>query len=464
MDGSQASDRMQYDASGNLIKDTQTQTGATGNRTYDAENRMLSADSANGLANSYVYDADGHRTRRSLNNGGEVWWQVYGIGGELVAEYQLVSGAPTLRKEYGYRHGQLLVMWDGSETGDRQLQWLVQDHLGSTRMGVDRSGSLGGVRRHDFCPFGEELSAGVGIRSASNGYGDDGVRQKFDGYERDTETGLDFAQARYYSNVQGRFTSPDPLNPIFEYHGVAFVAWLGEPQRWNKYAFALNNPLRYVDQDGEDPIEALEKASNRLSRLISRTGGNPMTIAAEVAIEAVREIWPDIAVSTGNLQYPHEREMAPLVAAFEGKSFLGIDAAGIDGIVHHGQSPSSWNPFADKGIEPVQLKNYTTDSVQNVVDNTRGIKADLERVNASRAGNEQLQGVSAFVRVNSSKITVNSLVNELKLDAQSSHGGLVGATRGNTLPKATFFLRDGVVRVQEGKIFSCNEQGRCAQR
>jgi RHS repeat-associated protein len=240
-DGSQASDRMQYDASGNLIKDTQTQTSATGNRTYDAENRMLSADSANGLANSYVYDADGHRTRRSINNGGEVWWQVYGIGGELVAEYQLVSGAPMLRKEYGYRHGQLLVVWDGSETGDRQLQWLVQDHLGSTRMVVDRSGSLGGIRRHDFLPFGEELSAGVGIRSAALGYGADSTRQKFTGKERDSETGLDYFHARYYSNIQGRFTSVDPENA---------GAIEDDPQSWNGYAYARNAPVVYSDPDG----------------------------------------------------------------------------------------------------------------------------------------------------------------------------------------------------------------------
>jgi RHS repeat-associated protein len=284
------------------------------------------------------------------------------------------------------------------------------------------------------------------------------------GYERDNETGLDFAQARYFSSIQGRFTSPDPLNPIFEYHGVAFVAWLGEPQRWNRYAFALNNPLRYVDQDGEDPVEALEKAANRLSTLLGRTGGSLTTLGADIAVAALRQIWPDIAVNTGNLQYPHEKEMAPLVAAFEGKSFLGIDAPGIDGIVHYGQSPSTWNPFADKGIEPVQLKNYTTDSVQNVVDNTYDIKSKLVDLNTKRDANSQLQGVSAFVRVTSSKITVNSLVDQLKLDARSSTGGLVGATRGNILPKATFFLKDGVVRVQEGKIFSCDEKGKCTQR
>jgi RHS repeat-associated protein len=291
------------------------------------------------------------------------------------------------------------------------------------------------------------------------------VRQKFDAYERDAETGLDFAQARYYGSVQGRFTSPDPLNPIFEYHGMAFVAWLAEPQRWNRYAFALNNPLRYVDQDGEDPIEVLEKAANRLSRLISRTGGNLVTIGADIAVQALREIFPDIAVNTRGLQEMSEKELAPLVAAFEGKSFAGVSNAnepGIDGVLHFGQSPATM--FGNNGLEPVQLKSFSSNSVKNVVDNTFDIKTKLVDLNTKRGADSQLQGVSAFVRVTSSQITVSSLVDQLKLDARSSTGGLVGATRGNILPKATFFLRDGVVRVQEGKIFSCDQKGKCTQR
>ena len=91
------------------------------------KNRMLTADGANGLANSYAYDADGHRTRRSLNNNGEVWWHIYGISGELVAEYQLISGTPTLKKEYGFRNGQLLVIAETTGT----WQWLVTDALGT---------------------------------------------------------------------------------------------------------------------------------------------------------------------------------------------------------------------------------------------------------------------------------------------------------------------------------------------
>ncbi|MGH9768139.1 MAG: RHS repeat-associated core domain-containing protein [Blastocatellia bacterium] len=63
-----------------------------------------------------------------------------------------------------------------------------------------------------------------------------------DAYERDSETGLDFAQARYFSNVQGRFTSVDPLLESAE---------LDEPQSWNRYSFVLNNPLVYTDPTGE---------------------------------------------------------------------------------------------------------------------------------------------------------------------------------------------------------------------
>jgi RHS repeat-associated protein len=223
---------MFYDAAGNQIND------GSGPRIYDAENRMVTA-TKGGVSSSYTYDADGQRVRRII--GGVETWQVYGIGGELLAEYAAGASPTAPQKEYGYRGGQMLVVWDGSETGDRQLQWLVQDHLGSTRMVVDRSGSLGGVRRHDFGPFGEELSAGVGIRSASNGYGDDLVRQKYTGKERDPETNLDYFGARYFADVQGRFTSVDPL--MSSAHTI-------EPQSWNRYAYTLNNPLRFVDVKG----------------------------------------------------------------------------------------------------------------------------------------------------------------------------------------------------------------------
>ncbi|HJS81884.1 MAG TPA: RHS repeat-associated core domain-containing protein, partial [Nitrososphaera sp.] len=118
--------------------------------------------------------------------------------------------------------------------------------------------------RHDYLPFGEELLAGTGGRTISKGYSGDTVRQKFTSKERDIETGLDYFLARYYSSTQGRFTSPDEFTggPDELYYFVddtsanpTFYSDLKKPQSLNKYQYAYNNPLRYVDPDGHDPLE-----------------------------------------------------------------------------------------------------------------------------------------------------------------------------------------------------------------
>jgi RHS repeat-associated protein len=102
---------------------------------------------------------------------------------------------------------------DLSGTLYREANWLVSDHLGTPRMIANKSGSLASMKRHDYLPFGEELSANIGARTPTQGYAGDNVRQKFTGYERDTETGLDYAHARQYASTQGSYTSD--ANSIF---------------------------------------------------------------------------------------------------------------------------------------------------------------------------------------------------------------------------------------------------------
>ncbi|MBI4905287.1 MAG: RHS repeat-associated core domain-containing protein [Acidobacteria bacterium] len=76
---------------------------------------------------------------------------------------------------------------------------------------------------------------------------------RFTGKERDAETGLDYFGARYFSGAQGRFTSPDPFSAVDELDGETFDDYLANPQYWNKYAYSLNNPLKYKDSDGHLP-------------------------------------------------------------------------------------------------------------------------------------------------------------------------------------------------------------------
>jgi RHS repeat-associated protein len=120
-------------------------------------------------------------------------------------------------------------------------RWLVTDQLGTPRMEVDQTGSLAGVTRHDYFPFGEEIGAGIGGRTTNQGYVGSNLRQRWAQLERDGETGLDYAQARYYSLPMGRFTGVDPENA---------GANESEPQSWNGYSYVQNNPLAFVDPQG----------------------------------------------------------------------------------------------------------------------------------------------------------------------------------------------------------------------
>jgi RHS repeat-associated protein len=85
----------------------------------------------------------------------------------------------------------------------------------------------------------------VGSRTTGMGYSvADGIRQRLTSKERDVETGLDYFIARYYSSTQGRFTSYDPI--------FVTAKRLIDPQRLNLYAYARNNPLKFVDPNGTD--------------------------------------------------------------------------------------------------------------------------------------------------------------------------------------------------------------------
>ena len=218
-----------YDAAGNqLTYDPRTLA-------YDAENRMISATSIQNGNEYYIYDGDGLRVRKTwMPNGGspQVTTYVYGLTGQLAAEYTNQISATT------------------------GTSWIFEDLLGSVRSvsgEKPQSGAAQMTECYDYLPFGRLLSANDNARNTgcyptSPDSSLSSVESpKFTGQVRDIETGLDYYRARYMSAAEGRFASPDPLFAS---------AHLAVPQSWNRYEYAGNNPLRYVDPSGMDYYDA----------------------------------------------------------------------------------------------------------------------------------------------------------------------------------------------------------------
>lgn len=192
-----------YDANGNMI------TGAGRAIGYDIENRALNV-SVGGVLTSFVYDGDGGRVKKIAGATTTLY-----IGGHYVCE-----GASCSRMIFA---------------GDKRIaeikptmgaNYTHSDHLGSTGVVTDSGGLQ--VQGIAYYPYGEVFS----ITGSSSRY-------KYTGKELDDSTGLYFYSARYYDPVIGKFITADTIvpNPL-------------DPEAFNRYAYANNNPLSYTDPTG----------------------------------------------------------------------------------------------------------------------------------------------------------------------------------------------------------------------
>src|SRR6185503_13176146 len=86
---------------------------------------------------------------------------------------------------------------------------------------------------------------------------------KFTQKERDRESGLHYFEARYLTAALARFAGVDPkyLHPE-QLAPEELTAFLGQPQKLNLYAYAMNNPVRYNDPSGLDETDKVGKASD----------------------------------------------------------------------------------------------------------------------------------------------------------------------------------------------------------
>jgi RHS repeat-associated protein len=121
-----------------------------------------------------------------------------------------------------------LALWvpTAAHAQSEAVEYYGLDALGSMRLVFDANGNV--LSRMDYGPFGQELVPSMSRR-----------QNIYAGLFTEEEAGLNHAEARSYQSRTGRFSTVDPV-----YAGVF------EPQSWNRYAYALNNPIQNIDPTG----------------------------------------------------------------------------------------------------------------------------------------------------------------------------------------------------------------------
>jgi RHS repeat-associated protein len=221
-----------YDAAGNMLSDA-TEGHSLG---YDAESRIKTVD---GTGASFTYNPLGNRVRKDVAGGPST--EYFYFNGQVIAELNPATG---VFANYIYFDGNRVARSDGT-TGP--ISYYFSDRLKTASVITDSSGNI--KVETDYYPWGGEVQF---VNNDSNHY-------KFTGKERDSESGLDYFGARYYSNGLGRFITPDWAAKATAVPYAEFA----DPQSLNLYSYVRNVPTTRYDPAGH--CDWCQKLKNAIS-------------------------------------------------------------------------------------------------------------------------------------------------------------------------------------------------------
>ena len=186
----------------------------------------------NGYSASFSYDAEGDRAEMTIRKGNdEVLTRQY-----IDARYEIDNSFTERFYLGGDAYDALAVCVN--DFGVDSTYYILRDYLGNITHIINEDGTLRQELSYDAWgrlrnPDTHQLYA-VGKEPKLL------LDRGYTGHEYLPWFGLVNMNARLYDPVLGRFLSPDP-----------YVQMLDFTQNFNRYSYCLNNPLKYVDKDGE---------------------------------------------------------------------------------------------------------------------------------------------------------------------------------------------------------------------
>ena len=198
-----------YDANGNLTKDLNKNIS---NIQYNSLNLPSKVMFTDGSTIEYTYAADGTKLRTVHTIGGTTTTTDY--CGNVIYENGVQK---LLLTEAGY-----LTL------ADSKYHYYLQDHQGNNRVVIDQNGTV--EETNHYYPFGGVFANSTSVQP-----------YKYNGKELDTKKGLNWYDygARHYDAAVGRFATVDPMAEKY--------------YPWSPYTYCLDNPIKYVDNNGETP-------------------------------------------------------------------------------------------------------------------------------------------------------------------------------------------------------------------
>ncbi len=216
-----------------LVPDSTVVAGGNQRVTYSCYNRPLTiAEGDNSV--EFTYAPNGNRVKMEERKNGQIvrtHWYVDN-------KYEFVSDGQ------GQRVSEILYL--GGDAYDAPIMWrngltdwqIGRDYQGSIKQIVAPDGALSGNYSYD--PLGRLRSRATHEVYAVGQEPTLFTGRGYTGHEHLQQFALINMNARLYDPMLGRFLSPDP-----------YVQAPDLTQSFNRYSYALNNPLKYTDENGE---------------------------------------------------------------------------------------------------------------------------------------------------------------------------------------------------------------------